>query len=105
MFNYLNEYSRKVIEKIALDEELTNTRAYDSRYEDPNLKKDRLFLVRAGTPISEIDPDELPSPRGEQGEREKLGRPKKIIPRRPYEDKNLREILDMLYRNRKFVTL
>ena len=61
-----------------------------------------MFLVRAGTPISDIDPDELPSPRGEGGER-KENKNKKIIPRRPYEDKNLREILDMLYRNRRLV--
>ena len=61
-----------------------------------------MFLVRVGTPISEIDPDELPSPRGE-GDRKLSNRIRKIMPRRPYEDKNLREILDMLYRNRKFV--
>ena len=63
-----------------------------------------MFLVRAGTPISEIDPDDLPSPRGD-GERKLSKRTKKLMPRRPYEDKNLREILDMLYRNRKFVRI
>ncbi len=25
--------------------------------------KERMFLIRAGTPISDIDPNELPSPR------------------------------------------
>jgi hypothetical protein len=64
--------------------------------------KEKGFLVRPGTPISQIDPNDLPSPRGE-GERH-LARPKRIISRKPYEDKNLREILDMLYRNRKLVS-
>lgn len=76
----------------------------DNGYDHLNQKKDRMFLVRVGTPISEIDPDELPSPRGE-GDRKLSNRVRKIMPRRPYEDKNLREILDMLYRNRKFVII
>jgi hypothetical protein len=30
---------------------------------------------------------------------------KRILPRKPYEDRNLREILDILYRNRKYVSV
>lgn len=74
-----------------------------------------MFLVRSGTPISEIDPDELPSPRYDAKKKkikvlphysEKLDESKKIpriLPKKPYEDKNLREILDLLYRNRNHV--
>ena len=77
--------------------------------------KERMFLVRSGTPISEIDPNELPSPRYDAKKKkikvlphysEKLDEAKKIqrvLPRKPYEDKNLREILDLLYHNRKHV--
>lgn len=80
-----------------------------------NHKKERMFLVRAGTPISEIDPDELPSPRYDAKKKkikvllhysEKLDDTKKIyrVPaKKPYEDKNLREILDLLYKNRNHV--
>lgn len=74
-----------------------------------------MFLIRAGTPISDIDPNELPSPRYDAKKKkikvlphysEKFDDTKKIqrvLPRKPYEDKNLREILDLLYRNRKQV--
>ena len=76
-----------------------------------------MFLVRPGTPITEVDPNELPSPRGDADrkatqvlphyyeEKDTDLKPKRLIPRKPYEDKNLREILDMLYRNRKFVNI
>ena len=76
-----------------------------------------MFLVRSGTPISDIDPDELPSPRCDGKNKkikvlphysEKIDENKKInrvIPRKPYDDKNLREILDMLYRHRKQVNI
>lgn len=73
-----------------------------------------MFLVRASTPISDIDPNELPSPRGDAKEtyvlpyyfetKDNTYKPKRILPRKAYEDKNLREILDMLYRNRRYVS-
>lgn len=75
-----------------------------------------MFLVRSGTPISEIDPNELPSPRYDAKKKkikvlphysEKFDDNKKVVrvlPRKPYEDKNLREILDLLYRHRKVVS-
>jgi len=80
-------------------------------------QKERMFLVRCGTPISDIDPNELPSPRYDAKKKkikvlphysEKIDDAKKIprvLPRKPYEDKNLREILDLLYRNRKHVRI
>lgn len=76
-----------------------------------------MFLVRPGTPISDVDPDDLPSPRGDSKLKatqvlphymeikEDRDKPKRIIPRKPYEDRNLREILDLLYRNRKYVSI
>ena len=76
-----------------------------------------MFLVRQGTPISDIDPNELPSPRYDAKKKkikvlphysEKVDDSKKnprVQPRKPYDDKNLREILDLLYRHRKQVSL
>ena len=75
-----------------------------------------MFLVRTGTPISEIDPNDLPSPRADAKKKkikvlphysekydENIKKVNRLLPRKPYEDKNLREILDLLYRNRKNV--
>jgi hypothetical protein len=76
-------------------------------------RKERMFLVRSGTPITDIDPNELPSPRYDAKKKkikvlphysEKIDDGRKlhrVQPRKPYEDKNLREILDLLYRNRR----
>lgn len=82
--------------------------------------KERMFLVRPGTPISDIDPNDLPSPRYDakkkkikvlphysekisDGAAKKTGQ-MKLAPRKPYDDNNLREILDLLYRHRKTVS-
>lgn len=36
LFNYLNEYSKKVIEKINIDEELTHSGMYATGYDEYN---------------------------------------------------------------------
>lgn len=41
-----------------------------NEWEHHSGRKERMFLVRAGTPISEIDPDDLPSPRGDAKKKE-----------------------------------
>lgn len=74
-----------------------------------------MFLVRQGTPISDIDPNELPSPR-QDGKKKKIKvlpyysekiedkqKKKRIIQRQPYLDKNLIDIIDLISKNRSKV--
>ena len=104
------------LDEISKEEFIEMNREHGQDNEFLQQRKERMFLVRAGTPISDIDPDELPSPRYDAKKKkikvlphysEKLDDSKKIsrVPaKKPYEDKNLREILDLLYKNRSLVS-
>jgi len=64
----LNEISKEELEKISTLTELMS-QSY-GKDEASTQRNERMFLVRAGTPISDINPDDLPSPRGDNMKKE-----------------------------------
>lgn len=62
---YLDEIAKDELDKIQHLEVNDQPSVPLSEYGTQTNRKERMFLVRTGTPISEVDPKELPSPRGD----------------------------------------